>query len=379
VGGLELKEVVEGDKQDGESGTGTSRTSHVWDVLHRHILNEKTGEEIWLRVVVDAFGRVLRCTEWTHPYSWYVTMQDDDEAKGFWSETGVASDMAGWQNVINAVVNEIVFNAMRQSRAPILVQDGMFPTDLDGYGDKQFIPVKSLEGAMPLPVQNAVAELMNTVQLCLQFVDTASHSSAAVTGGSSPGPNKTATEEGIKYQGFQLATSDDVAMYGEALIRAARLSLYWITVYWEEYESVYREELAKHEITLDKLKAKSVLTLNGQVPSQLPMQQVQTAQAALMLLSQAIADKPEFEGIKVKLIKTIIDNMPLKGKEELMPLLEEMEKATDEQMAMAKVMEQLAAQMGGGQQGGQLPPELAALAGGAVPPGVPMGLPAGAM
>ncbi len=344
-GGVELKPVITGEKQDGITGAQSSRTTHIWDVLHRHILNEKTGEEIWLRVVVDCMGRVLRISEWEHPVSWYVLMQDDDEAKGIWSETGVASDCAGWQNVLNAVVNEIVYNGMRQSRAPVLYEKGMMSSDVDGHGDDQFIEVKSLEKVMPLPVSNAVEELLMIVNMCMNFADSASHSSSTITGGGNTGPETTATEEQIKYQGFQLATSDDVAMFGDALIKAARLSLYWITYYWDEWSACYKNEIDAQQIDIEQLKAKSIITLNGQAPSQLPQQQVQTAQTVLMLLSQVIADKPEFEGIKVKLMKTIIENMPLKGKEELMPLLEEMEKEADEAMAMQKMMAQLQAQL----------------------------------
>lgn len=378
TGGLEPKPVVVGEKQDGISGAQSSKTTHIWDVLHRHILNERTGEEIWLRVVVDCLGRVLRISEWNHPHSWYVVMQDDDEAKGIWSETGVASDCAGWQNVLNAIVNEIVFNGMRQSRAPVLYEKGMMAGDMDGYGDEQFIEVKSLEKVMPMPVQNAIQELMMIVNMCMNFADSASHSSSTITGGGNTGPESTATEEQIKYQGFQLATSDDVAMFGEALIKAARLSLYWIAYYWDEWSRCYASEIQAQQIDLAQLKAKSVITLNGQAPSQLPQQQVQTAQTVLMLLSQVIADKPEFEGIKVKLMKTIIENMPLKGKEELMPLLEDMEKEADEAMAMQQMMAQLQAQLPPGAMqalmaSGQIPQGALTAQAGTAPPPATMG------
>jgi hypothetical protein len=319
-------------KQQASRNSGSLAVNRMFDCLYRWV-NPDNHQDMLLRVIMQFdTGRIFRVEPWGHGRSPYKILQIKDTVDRLFAETGVAQSLSDFQQANDVLFNEILYNTMRQSRSPIIYQGGVLGENFDGQADNQYIQAKDLDRITPLPVQNAVQQMAGALQIVMGLADQKSHTNGAQAGGRSQ--NETATAETIAFQGFQTAVAGDLLDFSEPLIECARDTLYWIAEYWELFQKHY-EDMALDDITADDLRARSIITITGQNPAELPATQIQVLQTALQTIVQAAAIAPESGAIVLDVIKLIVQNLPFNGKEPLMLKIDQMIQTVNQRIAMA--------------------------------------------
>ena len=319
-------------KQQASRNSGNLAVNRMFDCIYRWV-NPENHQDMLLRVIMQFdTGRIFRIEPWTHGRSPYKILQIADTVDRLFAETGVAQSLSDFQQANDVLFNEILFNTIRQSRSPFVYQGGVLGENFDGHGDKQYIQAKDLDRIIPLPVNNAVQDMAGALQIVIGLADRKSHTNGTQTGGSSG--NETATAETIAFQGFQTAVAGDLLDFSEPLIECARDTLYWIAEYWELFKKHYGD-MGLDDITAEDLRARSIITITGQNPSELPATQIQVLQTALQTIVQAAAIAPESGAIVLDVIKLIVENLPFNGKEPLMLKIDQMIQAVNQRLAMA--------------------------------------------
>jgi hypothetical protein len=346
---------VETDKQGTSLGSGATQVTRMFDCLHRHI-DPITKKDTLYRVIMQYDdGRILRIEPWNHTFSPYEIIQKKDTPDKIFAEIGVAQQMCDFQSAADVALNEMLYNMVRQSRAPFLNKKGNLADSVDGLEDEQIINVRELNEVQVLPVNNSVQYMAMGLQMLIGFADQSSHANATITGGESN--KQTATGEQIAYQGFQTAVSGDILDYARPLVACARKTLYWCAEYWDQFQAHYQGSDLE-DITAEALRARSVITITGQNPSELPAAQAAVLQNALALFAQVAAGTPELAPVIMDVVKRIVENLPFNGKRELLEKFDEAVKQMEAAQLQRKQMEEMMmqAQMQGGlPQPGQEP------------------------
>jgi hypothetical protein len=194
------------------------------------------------------------------------------------------------------------------------------------------------------------------MQTVKEVADSVSTTPDTITGSPSNEADPTATEENIKFRGFQMGVSDDVMAIAPSLVKVARLVILLLVENFDRWYPIYGQYVAIK--TVDELKALCLIEVAGKSPQDSPQMQAQQADQLIQ-----IAGAFPQAGIPVaELVKTIVESTSLANKEDLLRALD----AAQQQMGMIQNAQQLTQIMGplmqakglpapGGAQGGPQP------------------------
>lgn len=309
-GDLQNLNVVSDEEED--------RNINKWDGLWRDDLDGK-GEK-WYRVQYRLDGdTLLRIDEYPEDLPlWYAAGQIDKEYGVHWTEGSPAQDLQGLQILMNATVNQFFWTLQRLSAQTVLAErSNADPGELVDLPPGAYVPVKNLGKTAVIGGAGSLQGSDVLIQLIRQFADGASSVSDSVTGAPSVGRESTATEENIKWAGFQMTGSADVTAMAPCLVQIAKIIVAMLYKYWDRFSECYGDALAIQD--REVLKQPYVIEIAGKAPEDSPQAQMDQAR----LIMELAAQFPE-EGIPIsELIRMIIQNSGLTNKEDLINAIDE--------------------------------------------------------
>lgn len=333
----------EGDLQnfDVPSDEQEDANINLWDGLWKDDLDGK-GER-WYRVIYRVEGDMLfRIEEYPSDLPlWYAAGQIDREYGVWWTEGSPAQDLQGLQIFLNAAVNQFFWALQRITNASLAVERlGGDAGDQVAIPPGTLVPVKSLGKAVQLGGQGSLAGTDLLIQIITQFGDSAASTPDTMTGAPSTPRDATATEQNIKYMGFQMGSADDVTALAPALVQVAKIRLAMLAKYFDRFKECYGDAVAVDDPAV--LQQPYTIELAGKAPEDAPQAQMDQAR----LIMELAAQFPE-EGIPIhELVRTIILNSGLTNKDDLLRAVDEHAMA----MGMIGPEQLLMAMMGGTNQ-----------------------------
>jgi len=337
-------------KPDGEQDKSITADGVVrtYDVIYLHVpkrysqagSGDPSDKARKLRCILTEQGEVLSVEVWDHPVSLFVYIQPEIDLECAISGNGASSDMQPLQNVVNQMGGEIIHAAALLNDPPLGEEVPMGQKPMQGrqYHRGQRIPLGRTGEIQQVKAGAPMDALIATINLFVQFAEGASQTSSAISNMMNP-HETTATEESIRFQGFQMASSADVRAFSHGLIEVARNMLYWIHADLDTWVARYMpDEVDENTMAelRDALKRPLVITLPADQSESLPGMQIQAAQ---MILGMIVGLPQEMVMLYLPLvpdlIKTIITNLSLGNKNEL---LEKLRPIEEKVMAMFEQM-----------------------------------------
>lgn len=278
---------------------------------------------------------ILRVEKWDHPISPFVLVQTEKDLSCLLARNGVANDIQSEQLVVNTLLNEILHSIELRNDPPILGAPAwtrMSPRKTAGYNRGELLNVADPTKAVPLNAGSDVLPMMQVMQLIISFAEGSSQASNAISGMGNARPG-TATEENIKFQGFQMASSGDVRALSRGFVQIARNMLYWLGFQFDQWAATYMRDGETGQVTTalsaEDLKRPVVVDLASDQAESMPQSQIAAAQTLLATIIQLASFGPElimqYMPVIPKVMRTIIANLPLQDKQDIMATLDQME------------------------------------------------------
>lgn len=354
------------DKPDGEKGGAIANDSDqikVYDLifdfvpdatLKKLLKMEKLTSYPRLRVVFAKDSKtLLRVESWTHPISPLVLVQSEKDLTCLLSRNGVANDIQSEQLVVNTLLGEILHSVEMSNDPPILgtpAWSKFSPRKGSGYNRGEMIAVADPTKAVPLKAGSDVMAMMQVMQMVITFAEGSSQASNAVSGMGNSRPG-TATEESIKFQGFQMASSGDVRSLSKGFVQIARNMLYWIAFQFNEWAATYMTDPETGQINTnlrpEDLRRPIVVDLASDQAESRPEAQIASVQTLLAVLVQLGPEMiMQYMPVLPKLIRTIILNLPLQDKQDILDTLDQMGGGVSQGNGPEQLLAQLLAAQG---------------------------------
>ena len=342
----------EGDLQNQNSAPVERADDNIvlYDLLWRNDLNGDGLEELYRVIWNNTSQSILLLEKYECPYPWYVSMSIKKEYNVFWSEGSPAQDLQGLQLLMNTLVNEFIWGTMMRSRPPVLTESWS-ATDgsVTNYAPGEYRNVRRIGNTLPIPVSFDPQGFPEIIQLIQSFGDLASKSPDTMSGAPSVERDSTATEQNIKFAGFQLSSGDDVSAISQSLCHLAMLILWLLGTYYDRWSSVYGDAVSVTDPTL--FQQPFQVDLSSRDPDDSPQLQLQQNQ----LLLQLAASFPQ-SGLPIaELLIGIVQSTNLPNKEDLVRAIQSQQAMMGQLQDAAQLMALLHGAMPGqpGAQQGQ--------------------------
>jgi hypothetical protein len=323
----------------------------LYDGIWRDDLDGDGIEELYRVIIRESHDDLLLLEPYPLKYHHYVAMQIKREWGRFWAEGSPAQDAQGLQLLLNALVNEFVWGVQMASRPPVLTENwDLNQESIVGYEPGEYRNVRNIGKVSPVPVQFNPNGFDFIVSLVKSFADSVTKTSETLTGAPSSSREATATEQNIKYQAFQLGSSDDVVAITQSLRQLVMLTLNILSANFSSWYPVYGESVLVQDVS--ELTRPYTIELAGKSPADSPQLQSQQAQ----MLLQLAAMFPQGGLPLGALLKSIVTATSLPNKEDIIRYIEQTEQQAGQMpnVGLEDLMGMISGQ--GGQSGQQQPP-----------------------
>lgn len=288
-----------------------------WDVIWRDDLDGDGIEKLYRIILRQTAPEIVYIEPYQLDLHWYVDMSIKYEPGRFWAEGSPAQDGQGLQLLMNALVNEYIWATQMMSRPAILTEGWQLDESMVGYEPGEYRNVRSVGKAMPVPSAFNPAGYEGLIQLVKMAADSVTKTSDAVTGAPAVSRESTATEQNIKFQAFQIGSSDDISAITPALRRLVVLSLTLLKRFFDTWYEVYGGAVPVQSV--DELEQAFTVELAGKSPADSPQLQSEQAQMLLQLAVQA----PQMGIPIVDLVKSIVGATSLPNKDDILRAIDE--------------------------------------------------------
>ena len=248
--GIYLPESIGGPVVAGETVSDTNRIFGSEATQATHPINSvrcyslifnyiPSGKRTPVRLLVTctSSGAILSVEDWPHSLSPYTIIEMEPNPDALLASNGAANDIVSEQFVINDLLTKVL-HGVRWATEPALKGPPKPVKDTEGLVPGGYYPTMLPEQVDVVALNPNLQPAIQVIQLLMAFAESSSSTSSTVTGGGGfARGDSTATEENIKYQGFQLASSGDISGASRGMTQVAKAMLYWIRVLWDEWKA----------------------------------------------------------------------------------------------------------------------------------------------
>lgn len=234
------------------------------------------GEMQVLRVITDAAFRPLYVGT---DYMSYVAITADRTIEDTKTSGAAATPIRKIESFTNYAVNRSFRGQLMAMFPPILVQ-GMTTSHVQqAYEPGTMIPMKSIGTIKEVNSAYNGAYAEQTRMTAHQYADAAAITPDSLTGAPSSGV-RTATENNLKAEGFKMASTDQISMIGDGLVRIGKSVLTLVEENYSAWSGIYSAIAVAEEDLAEPMVIGLASTSTGMAPEQ-------RTQEALTMLQMA--------------------------------------------------------------------------------------------
>ena len=217
---------VESDRsgaQYGQMGVDQATlTSNLWDLDVRLKLEKDGNEERWYHCTIDEQGQLLRLTrsKWSRP-RWF-RCQFIGSATDYYSATSVGRNLAGLQDLYNALWSAMYIGTMRAAVPPMIAPQSTTGEKNLQYSYASYIETAGKPEAWALTVGFEGGHIPTALQFIERTADQVARISQNATGVQTP--DTTATESSIIAAGVAVGLEEFIANFTQEFGEMAALT-----------------------------------------------------------------------------------------------------------------------------------------------------------
>lgn len=313
------KDSVAPIQQDTEAGYGDHFLDEPITLYDGLLTSYEKGQREVFRIVCDTnSGYVALLHKYDLGEPWYVALHSEQETGVHWPSGSPGHDQQAPQKVVTQLVNEFLWGIAARSRRAHAIA-GMSGQELANYKPNELIPIPAEAKVFPLGGDFDPTGYDILLQFFMSQADAVGSTSDTITGAPSAPGDRTATEQNIKFQGFQLGGEDDVRAMSSGFITLGKVLLQTLAAYPEIWGQAYPTAFTIQDPNI--LLEPWIIELANMSPEDSPSMQGQQAQALVQMLG-SLAQVQAVQIIILPLIKTIIRGTSLPEAEELIAQIE---------------------------------------------------------